>query len=131
MEPAERLEQIAIAQTQAGWARLAHRMAMLLLLLCPAWWSAHALDDFLTFANGLKATNPNIETTDDNSSPWQLSGVLPGRREDGPLLRGGRVGADLAFFAVHPRLGGLFHSARQPQHALSAGAGALCADGHR
>ena len=47
MEPAERLEQIAIAQTQAGWARLAHRMAMLLLLLCPAWWSAHALDDFL------------------------------------------------------------------------------------
>ncbi len=79
MEPAERLEQIAIAQTQAGWARLAHRMAMLLLLLCPAWWSAHALDDFLTFANGLKATNQNIEATDDNSSPWQLSGVLPGR----------------------------------------------------
>ena len=79
MEPAERLEQDAIAQTQAGWARLAHRMAMLLLLLCPAWWSAHALDDFLTFANGLKATNPNIEATDDNFRPWQLSGVLPGR----------------------------------------------------
>ncbi len=83
MEPAETQTDQAIAhQTAKGrWKRYAHRVAMLILLACPAWWASHVMDEFFTFAKGIEGSG--IEEIQPESAfptemAWGRSGVLMG-----------------------------------------------------
>ncbi len=57
------------------------------------------------------------------------AGHLARRQSLGPVLRGGRVGADLAAVGPDPGDRGLLHPPQLAHRALPPGAGALCADG--
>ena len=79
MEPAETWpDPISDPPPRSGrWKRFNHRLAMVLLLACPAWWAGHVMEDFFTFGKGLTEEEPSgiqnqFETT------WESSGVLMG-----------------------------------------------------
>jgi len=83
MEPAETATDPVSASPppKGGWKRIAHRLAMLVLLVCPAWWASHVMDDFFAFSNGLAGEEARENHENGPTHPetaWEGSGVLMG-----------------------------------------------------
>lgn len=129
MEPAETTGEPSCPTSSWGnWHRWGHRLAMAVLLVCPAWWAAHVVEDFLAFAKGLAAAK-TLDNQTDSPKPtrWEESGVLYGHH---PLhvyhawIGAGTFATSTKVSAYDPRFHAgylktpLFDSAARPLEAL-------------